>query len=241
MNSNYDAIELEKFAKLAQDWWDQDGPLKTLHQINPIRINYIKKNSLLTQQKIIDIGCGGGILTESLAKLNANVTGIDLNAALIETAKMHQRQSNLNIDMNIEYLETSAETLADKRPGYYDIVTCFELLEHVPNPVSMVTACAQLLKPGGQLFLSTLNRNIKSYLFAILGAEYIFKLLPPHTHDYAKFIKPRELAHWLRQANLYLKEIKGITYHLLTQTMTLSDDISVNYILHAIKPSTTRR
>ncbi len=228
-HDNYDSEELAKFAALAAHWWDPAGELKTLHQLNPIRLNYIQQKTTLADKKVIDIGCGGGILSESLAQAGAIVTGLDLNKSLIETAKLHQLQSGTQV----EYLYQSAEALAAMRPAHYDIVTCFEMLEHVPDPAAIVAACATLVKPQGLLFFSTLNRNLKSYLFAILGAEYILKLLPKNTHDYAKFIRPSELDQWIRQAQLQAQEMKGIAYSPITKQFTLSDDISVNYIFYA--------
>ena len=228
MSQNYDAGELEKFATLAAHWWDQTGELKTLHQINPLRLCYIKQKTSLQEMKVVDIGCGGGILSESLAKEGANVTGIDLNKSVIDVAKLHQYESGTNI----EYLVTAAETLAAERPGEYDIVTCLEMLEHVPDPGAIIQACATLVKPGGHVFFSTLNRNLKSYLFAIVGAEYILKLLAKNTHDYAKFIKPSELNNWARQAHLKLQEMKGISYYPLSQQFKLTEDISVNYLAY---------
>lgn len=231
MKENYDAQELAKFASLAMHWWDPSGELKTLHQINPLRLGYISKKIQVAQKKIIDIGCGGGILSESLATSGAKVTGIDLNQSVIDVAKLHQFESGTKV----EYLHTSAEKIALERPGYYDVAVCFELLEHVPDPASIVHACAALVKPGGSVFFSTLNRNPKSYLFAILGAEYVLKLLPKNTHDYAKFIRPSELASFARQAQLLPQEITGIAYNPLTQTFKLTKDISVNYIFYGVK------
>jgi 2-polyprenyl-6-hydroxyphenyl methylase / 3-demethylubiquinone-9 3-methyltransferase len=232
MTHNYDLSELTKFDSLASYWWDINGPLKTLHQINPIRLSYISEKIALKGKNIVDIGCGGGILTESLAKMGATLTGIDMNASVIETAKLHQLLSSLQI----EYLHTSVENLAAERAEQYDAVTCLELLEHVPNPLSIIESCASLVKPGGDLFFSTLNRTVKSYALAILAAEYVFQLLPKNTHDYAKFIKPSELAYFLRQAGLRVQELKGISYHLFTKTFSMSDDISINYLCHVKKP-----
>lgn len=231
MHQNYDPQELEKFAALAAHWWDINGELKTLHQINPLRLNYISTKITIANQTILDVGCGGGILTESLALCGAKVTGIDLNKAAIDVAKLHLLESGVQV----EYLHQSAEALAEKRAGHYDIVTCFEMLEHVPDPAAIVKACATLAKPGGQVFFSTLNRHPKAYLFAILGAEYILKLLPKNTHDYAKFIRPSELNAWARHAGLHPKDTQGIAYHPFTQTFKLTDDIKVNYLMHAIK------
>lgn len=231
MHTNYDTQELEKFAQLAVHWWDETGELKTLHQVNPIRLCYIAEKTNLSGKRIIDIGCGGGILSEGLAKLGADVTGIDMNKSVIEVAKLHQLESGTNV----EYLHTSAEAIATERPAQYDIVTCLEMLEHVPNPASAIKACADLVKPGGHLFFSTLNRNPKSYLFAILGAEYLLKILPKNTHDYAKFIKPSELNQWCRQVAITPQNMRGIIYNPFSQQFKLSDDISVNYLLHAIK------
>lgn len=231
MNHNYDAQELAKFAALSAHWWDPQGELKTLHQINPLRLSYIMGKVALANKKIIDVGCGGGILTESMTLQGAAVTGIDLNKYGIDVAKLHQLESGTNA----EYLCVSAEKIAAERPQYYDIVTCLEMLEHVPDPVSIITACAKLVKPGGHLFFSTLNRNLKSYIYAILGAEYILKLLPKNTHDYSKFIRPSELNTWARNSLLLPKEIKGLSYHPLTKQFKLTEDISVNYLFYAIK------
>lgn len=231
MNTNVDPQEIHKFAAHASHWWDPNGELKTLHQVNPLRLNYIAEKVPLAGQKVIDIGCGGGILTESMAKLGAIVTGIDLSKPGIEVAKLHQLESGLDI----EYLHTAAETIAAERPGSYDVVTCLEMLEHVPDPAAIVEACALLVKPGGHLFFSTLNRNMKSYLFAILGAEYILKILPKNTHDYAKFIRPSELSNWGRRAGITPKELKGVAYQPFSQQFSLTDDISVNYLFHAIR------
>lgn len=231
MSENYDAEELAKFAALASHWWDPAGELKTLHQINPLRIGYIKEKIDLSGKSVIDIGCGGGILSESMSALGATVTGIDMNKPIISVAKLHQLESGTNV----EYLHTTAEAIAKERPETYDVVTCLEMLEHVPDPASVINACATLLKPGGIIIFSTLNRNPMSYLFAIVGAEYLLKLLPKNTHDYAKFIKPSELNTWMRQAGLRPVEIKGISYNPLTQHFKFTDNISVNYLFYATK------
>ncbi len=231
MNQNYDQQELAKFAALSAHWWDTQGELKTLHQINPLRLRYINEKIPLANQKIIDIGCGGGILTESMAALGADVTGIDLNKAGIDVAKLHLLESK----QSVEYLCASAETIAAERPNTYDIVTCLEMLEHVPDPFSIVQACAALVKPGGHVFFSTIHRRPKAYLYAILGAEYLLKLLPKNTHDYAKFIRPSELSQWARKSFLSPQEIKGISYHPFTEEFQLTDDASVNYLFYAKK------
>jgi 2-polyprenyl-6-hydroxyphenyl methylase/3-demethylubiquinone-9 3-methyltransferase len=231
MSQNVDKEELAKFSSLAAHWWDQSGELRTLHQINPLRLRYIEEFCPLNNKSVIDIGCGGGILTEAMAKQGAQATGIDLNSSLIQTAKLHLLESNLSV----HYETISAEDMAAKQPAQYDVVTCLEMLEHVPDPAAIVKACATLVKPGGHVFFSTLNRNPKSYLFAILGAEYILKLLPKNTHDYAKFIRPSELATWSRNAGLTPKHSKGIHYNPFTKQFSLNDDISVNYLFHAVK------
>jgi 2-polyprenyl-6-hydroxyphenyl methylase / 3-demethylubiquinone-9 3-methyltransferase len=231
MQQNYDSQELAKFASLAAHWWDVEGELKALHQINPLRLGYITKKIPLQGKAIVDIGCGGGILAESMAKQGANVTGIDLNKPVIEVAKLHQLESGTNV----EYLQIAAESLAAERPGQYDVVTCLEMLEHVPDPSAIIHACATLVKPGGHVFFSTLNRNPKSYLFAIIGAEYLLKILPKNTHDYAKFIRPSELNAWAKHAALTPLEMKGINYQPFTKQFSLSDDISVNYLFYAQK------
>lgn len=230
---NFDKHELDKFKQLAMQWWDTEGELKTLHQINPLRLGFIKEKSDLAGQVVLDVGCGGGILTESLAKEGAFVTGIDLNESVIDIAKIHQIESGVKVN----YLCMSIESLAEEKKQF-DIITCMEMLEHVPDPMSVIASCAKLVKPGGHIFFSTLNRNIKSYLFAIVGAEYILKILPKNTHDYAKFIRPGELCDWVRKAGLSPNEMKGITYHPFSKTFTLTDDNSVNYLLYAKKNET---
>jgi 2-polyprenyl-6-hydroxyphenyl methylase/3-demethylubiquinone-9 3-methyltransferase len=231
MTQNFDQSELDKFASLAVHWWDPEGELKTLHQLNPLRLAYIQEKTPLAGKKVIDIGCGGGILSESMASAGAIVTGLDMNASLIDVAKLHLLESG----MQVEYLHTSAEKIAEERTGSYDVVTCLEMLEHVPDPASIIKACSQLLKPGGHVFFSTLNRNPKSYLFAIVGAEYILKLLPKNTHDYAKFIRPSELSKWSREAGLTPSGLKGISYDPFNHTFSLTDDVSVNYLFDAAK------
>jgi 2-polyprenyl-6-hydroxyphenyl methylase/3-demethylubiquinone-9 3-methyltransferase len=228
---NYDQDELNKFTAHASHWWDPEGELKTLHQVNPVRLGYITNKSSIAGKKIIDIGCGGGILSESMATLGANVTGIDMSPGVIEVAKLHLLESTLNVN----YVTTSAEKMAEEQAGQFDIVTCMEMLEHVPSPDEIVKACAQLVKPGGQVFFSTLNRNPKSYLFAILAAEYMLRLLPRNTHDYAKFIRPSELASWCREAGLAPREMKGIHYNPFTKQFKVNDDTSVNYLFYATK------
>ena len=228
--SNVDFDEVDKFAQLASRWWDKESEFKPLHEINPLRLNYIKEKcgGSLQGKKILDVGCGGGILAEALALEGAQVTGIDMAEAGLEVAKLHLLESGLDID----YQRIPAEEFAQQHTGEFDVVTCLEMLEHVPDPSSVIGACASLVKDGGEVFFSTLNRNPKSYLFAIIGAEYILKLLPQGTHDFDKFIKPSEMDIAARDANLSLRGIIGMTYNPLTKVYKLEHDVSVNYLAH---------
>ncbi|MFH2139636.1 MAG: bifunctional 2-polyprenyl-6-hydroxyphenol methylase/3-demethylubiquinol 3-O-methyltransferase UbiG [Pseudomonadota bacterium] len=225
--SNADPIELEKFSQLAHKWWDPNSEFKPLHEINPLRLTYIDDIAHLAGKTVLDVGCGGGILSEALADAGATVTGIDLADRSLSVAKLHLLESG----KQVEYRKVAVEDLAAERPGHYDVVTCMEMLEHVPDPSAVIAACAQLVKPGGHVFFSTLNRNPKSYLFAIIGAEYVLNLLPRGTHDYAKFIKPSELAQWCRNAGLQVQELTGMSYNPLNKTYALGDDTSVNYLV----------
>lgn len=232
--ANVDRAEIAKFEELAHRWWDRHSEFKALHDINPLRANYIDERSPVAGRQLLDVGCGGGILAEAMAVRGASVTGIDMGEAPLAVARLHQLESNVSVD----YRQITAEQLAAEQPAQYDVVTCMEMLEHVPDPQSIISACAALCKPGGDLYFSTLNRNPKSYLFAIVGAEYLLKLLPKGTHDYAKFIRPSELAAWLRTAGLELQDMSGMLYNPLTQTYRLDKrDVSVNYLLHAKKPA----
>lgn len=232
--ANVDTAEIAKFEALASRWWDKNSEFKPLHDINPLRANFIDERSPVAQKKIIDVGCGGGILAESLAHRGALVTGIDMGEAPLAVARLHALESGVELT----YEQITAEDKAAKMPGEFDVVTCMEMLEHVPDPSSVVRACAQLVKEGGDVYFSTINRNPKAYVFAILGAEYILKLLPKGTHEYSKFIRPSELAQWLRSAGLELQTITGMTYNPLTKHYKLNpNDVSVNYLLHAKKVS----
>jgi len=224
---NVDQSEIDKFSALAHRWWDPNSEFKPLHAINPLRLNWIKTFINLEGKKVLDIGCGGGILAESIALSGADATGIDLSEKALKVAELHA----LEVGVSLTYRSISAEALADELPEHYDVVTCMEMLEHVPDPASVVRACAKLCKPGGTLFFSTLNRNPKSYLFAIIGAEYILKLLPKGTHEYAKFIKPSELLAFTRHAGLEMLGMKGLSYNPLTQVYSLGDDVDVNYMV----------
>ena len=229
---NVDDIEIQKFEALAHRWWDPNSEFKPLHDINPLRVNYISRTTGLAEKEILDIGCGGGILAEALANHGAKVTAIDLAEASLSVAKIHLLESKLDID----YRFASAEEMAEKDSRRYDIVTCLEMLEHVPDPASIVKACFSLTKPGGVVFFSTINRNPKSYLFAIVGAEYILNLLPKGTHDYSKFIKPSELAQWCRDVDLKLNDQIGMGYNPLTKRYFLQNNLDVNYIACYQKP-----
>lgn len=231
---NVDPGEIAKFEATAHRWWDTSGEFKTLHDINPLRLDFIlqKCGGTINNLQALDVGCGGGILSESLCKAGATTKGIDLGAAPLSVAAMHAEENSLNID----YQKISVEAAADLERGQYDIVTCMEMLEHVPNPASVIKACAKLAKPGGNLFFSTLNRNLKSYALAIVGAEYLLKLLPRGTHDFEKFIKPSEMDHWIRAAGLTTKAMSGIVFNPLFGKFSLSSDTDVNYMIHAIKP-----
>jgi len=224
---NVDQSEIDKFSALAHRWWDPNSEFKPLHAINPLRLNWIKTFINLEGKKVLDIGCGGGILAESIALSGADATGIDLSEKALKVAELHA----LEVGVSLTYRSISAEALAEELPEHYDVVTCMEMLEHVPDPASVVRACAKLCKPGGTLFFSTLNRNPKSYLFAIIGAEYILKLLPKGTHEYAKFIKPSELLAFTRHAGLEMLGMKGLSYNPLTQVYSLGDDVDVNYMV----------
>ena len=224
---NVDQSEIAKFSALAHRWWDPNSEFKPLHAINPLRLAWIKTFVSLDGKKVVDIGCGGGILAESIAQSGAETTGIDLSEKALKVAELHA----LEVGANLTYRAISAEDLAQEQAGQYDVVTCMEMLEHVPDPASVVQACADLCKPGGTLFFSTLNRNPKSYLFAIIGAEYILRLLPKGTHEYAKFIKPSELVHFTRAAGLEMLGMKGLTYNPITQVYSLNDDVDVNYMI----------
>jgi 2-polyprenyl-6-hydroxyphenyl methylase / 3-demethylubiquinone-9 3-methyltransferase len=228
---NADPLELEKFSELAHRWWDPHGEFKPLHEINPLRLNHIDNIVKLQQKQILDVGCGGGILAESMAARGASVTGIDLADKPLKVAELHLIESG----QNVMYRKISAEELARERPASFDVVTCMEMLEHVPDPAATAAACAQLVKPGGHVFFSTINRNPKSYLFAVIGAEYILRLLPRGTHDYARFIKPSELAAMCRHAHLEVRGVTGMTYNPFTRRYALEADASVNYILHATR------
>ena len=228
---NVDPAELAKFSDLAHRWWDPASEFRPLHEINPLRLEWIAGRAPLEGREVLDVGCGGGILSEAMARLGASVTGIDLSEKALKVAQLHLLESRLAVRYELE----SAESLAREQAGRFDVVTCMELLEHVPDPASTVAACAKLAKPGGQVFFSTINRNPKSYLFAVIGAEYVLKLLPRGTHDYARFIKPSELARACRAAGLREAELIGMTYNPLTQRYRLGPDCSVNYLLRCAK------
>ncbi|QEY15061.1 bifunctional 2-polyprenyl-6-hydroxyphenol methylase/3-demethylubiquinol 3-O-methyltransferase UbiG [Cellvibrio sp. KY-GH-1] len=230
--ANVDTAEIAKFEALASRWWDKNSEFKPLHDINPLRANFIDQRSPVAKKKLIDVGCGGGILAESLALRGAEVTGIDMGEAPLSVARLHALETGVSLN----YEQITAEDKAAQMPGEFDVVTCMEMLEHVPDPSSVVAACAHMVKDGGDVYFSTINRNPKSYAFAILGAEYILKLLPKGTHEYSKFIRPSELAQWLRAAGLELQEITGMTYNPLTKHYKLdASDVSVNYLIHAKK------
>ncbi|MBK9028716.1 MAG: bifunctional 2-polyprenyl-6-hydroxyphenol methylase/3-demethylubiquinol 3-O-methyltransferase UbiG [Propionivibrio sp.] len=230
---NADQNELDKFSQLAHRWWDPNSEFKPLHDINPLRLAWIDSHAGISGKTILDVGCGGGILSESMAQRGATVTGIDLSDKALGVAKLHLLESGNKVD----YQKSSAEEFSDRAPGSYDVVTCMEMLEHVPNPASIISACSVLVKPGGHVFFSTINRNAKAYLLAVVGAEYVLKMLPKGTHDYAKFIKPSELSRWAKSALLEPDELIGMTFNPLNQRYSLGHDTDVNYLLHTKKTS----
>jgi 2-polyprenyl-6-hydroxyphenyl methylase / 3-demethylubiquinone-9 3-methyltransferase len=229
--ANADPAELEKFGRLAHRWWDPEGEFRPLHEINPLRLDWIAQHAALEGSKVLDVGCGGGILAEAMARRGAQVTGIDLSDKALRVAQLHLLESRLEV----QYENVSVEDYAAAHAGKFDVVTCMELLEHVPEPAAMVAACARLVRPGGQVFFSTINRNPKSYLFAVVGAEYVLKLLPKGTHDYLRFIKPSELSRWSRTAGLRADELIGMTYNPLTRRYRLGRDCDVNYLLRTTR------
>jgi 2-polyprenyl-6-hydroxyphenyl methylase/3-demethylubiquinone-9 3-methyltransferase len=234
--TNADPKELAKFSELAHKWWDPDSEFRPLHQINPLRLGWIEQCAgPLDGKRIVDVGCGGGILSEAMARKGAQVLGVDLAERSLKVAQLHAMEAGID---NVAYREVAAEVLAEEQPGQFDTVTCMEMVEHVPDPAAIVTACAKLVKPGGWVFLSTLNRSPKSFLFAIVGAEYLLRMLPAGTHEYAKFIRPSELATWSRSAGLDLLHTRGMEYNPLTKRYWLSGDTSVNYLLACRKGTT---
>lgn len=234
MTVNADAQELAKFSELAHRWWDPESEFRPLHQINPLRLDWIDGLAPLRGKQVLDVGCGGGILAEAMARRARHVTGIDLAAKPLGVARLHALEAGVE---NLEYREIATEALAAEKPGAFDVVTCMEMLEHVPEPAAIVDACSRLAAPGGWVFFSTLNRNPKSFLFAIVGAEYVLRLLPRGTHEYARFIRPSELARWCREAGLEVAATRGMEYNPLTRRYWLSDDTSVNYLFACRKPA----
>ncbi|MFM2052005.1 MAG: bifunctional 2-polyprenyl-6-hydroxyphenol methylase/3-demethylubiquinol 3-O-methyltransferase UbiG [Pseudomonadota bacterium] len=229
MMHNADPKELAKFSELAHKWWDPDSEFRPLHQINPLRLSWIEQCAgPLDGRRVVDVGCGGGILSEAMARKGAQVLGVDLAERSLKVAQLHAMEAGI---AGVTYREVAAETLAEEQPGQFDVVTCMEMVEHVPDPGSIVAACAKLVRPGGWVFLSTLNRNPRSFLFAIVGAEYVLNMLPRGTHEYAKFIRPSELASWCRQCGLTLQHTRGMGYNPLTRRYWLDDDTRVNYLL----------
>jgi 2-polyprenyl-6-hydroxyphenyl methylase / 3-demethylubiquinone-9 3-methyltransferase len=234
MTINADPQELAKFSELAHRWWDTESEFRPLHQINPLRLDWIDAHARISGTRVLDIGCGGGILSDSMARRGARVVGIDLASKPLKVAQLHALEAGTP---NIEYREVAAEALAAEAPGAFDTVTCMEMFEHVPDPSSIVAACAALTKPGGWVFFSTINRNPKAFLFAIVGAEHVLQLLPKGTHEYARFIRPSELAQWCRNAGLELADTRGMEYNPLTRRYWLSGDTSVNYLIACRKPA----
>lgn len=228
---NADPTELQKFSELAHRWWDPNSEFRPLHEINPLRLDWIDRHAALAGKKVLDVGCGGGLLSEAMATRGATVTGIDLSEKALGVARLHLLESGRSVD----YRYISAEELAAQQAGSYDVVTCMEMLEHVPNPASTIASCAALVKPGGHVFFSTINRNPKAYVFAVLGAEYILQLLPKGTHEYAKFIKPSELSRWAKSVDLELDELIGMSYNPFTKHYSLGNDTSVNYLVHTVR------
>jgi 2-polyprenyl-6-hydroxyphenyl methylase / 3-demethylubiquinone-9 3-methyltransferase len=231
---NADPQEIAKFSDLAHRWWDPESEFRPLHQINPLRLDWIETHQRVAGQRVLDVGCGGGILSDAMARRGADVLGIDLSTKALKVAQLHAMEA---ATPSVEYREVAVEALAQESPAQFDMVTCMEMLEHVPDPSSIVGACATLVKPGGWLFFSTLNRNAKSFLFAIIGAEHVLKLLPKGTHEYAKFIRPSELAQWCRSSGLELSDTRGMEYNPITRRYWLSGDTSVNYMIACRKPA----
>ena len=231
--SNVDHAEIAKFEALAHRWWDRESEFKPLHDINPLRVNWIDERVNLAGKKVLDVGCGGGILSEAMAQRGATVMGIDMGEAPLAVAQLHQLESGVSV----EYRQITAEALAEEMPEQFDVVTCLEMLEHVPDPSSVICACFRMVKPGGQVFFSTINRNPKAFLFAIVGAEHVLQLLPKGTHEYARFIRPSELAQWCRDAGLELMQTRGMEYNPFTRRYWLSADTSVNYLLACRRPA----
>jgi len=234
MSLNADPQELAKFSDLAHRWWDPHSEFRPLHEINPLRLDWIETHARLSGRRVLDVGCGGGILSDSMARRGASVLGIDLAAKALKVAQLHALEA---ATASVEYREVAAEALADEMPAHFDVLTCMEMLEHVPDPASIVRACAELVKPGGWVFFSTINRNAKAFALAIVGAEHVLKLLPKGTHEYAKFIRPSELAQWCRDASLELTDTRGMQYNPISQRYRLSSDTGVNYLIACRKPA----
>jgi len=230
---NVDHAEISKFEELASRWWDPHSEFKPLHDINPLRLDYINRYAPLAGRSVIDVGCGGGLLSEGMAAMDAIVTGIDMGEAPLTVARLHQHESGVEVD----YQRKTAEQMATARPAAFDLCTCLEMLEHVPDPASVIRACADMVRPGGDVFFSTINRNPKAYLFAILGAEYLLQMLPRGTHEYARFIRPSELERWAREAGLQLRDLSGMTYNPLTAEYKLGRNVDVNYLAWFSKPA----
>lgn len=231
-HANASQAELDKFGALARRWWDPQGPQRPLHELNPARLGFVRERVRLDGARVLDVGCGGGLLSEAMAAEGARVTALDLSPDLIDVAKLHLLESGLSVDYRLQ----SVEALADELPGQFDAITCMEMLEHVPDPAAVLAACARLLKPGGQLFLSTLNRTPAAFAVAIVGAEYLARLLPRGTHDYKQFIRPSELGAWLRGAGLQLQDVSGLAYDPLRRKAWVGGPTAVNYLAHAVKP-----